>query len=228
MKVMTPLPIEELRVGEDYLDVALAVDEMRCQNGVNLAQVDFRVLAAGDPATQSGQARRAMEQLAIRHSAVRPLRVATLVPSGRPVVMHAGKKVAVQVSASHTGGLIGVACRAGHLGVGVDLVQPDSAGPGLDWWAAQSDVCDRPGERIRRWAAREAAYKAARLDSPFYPLRVEVRLDKEGFDWRINTSDEPISGRGGFLAVGSCLLAVAVEWGACPEAVVGQEVAACS
>ena len=136
----------------------------------------------------------------------------------------------MQVSASQTGGLIAAAGRKGSRGVGVDLVDPLSAGPGLDWWETRDSVArDTTSERAPLWAAREAAYKAALLDAPFAPAGISVvLLGDDGFAWRIGTPGGPIAGRGRFFRAGDCLLAVAVEQQTVSAAKSADKAATCS
>ena len=204
-------PFKKLDVGALHLDVPFGLGERDSQDLMATISVDLQLFRTTDHRLQSTQARRAMETLASRHHATPPVRVATLPPSGRPIALQAGDKAAVQVSASHAGGLVVVACRDGLAGVGVDLVEPASAGHGLDWWTCGDGACDTAEDRPRLWAAREAAYKAAVLDAPFVPANVEVRLDGPSFFWRINHSQSPIAGEGRFFSAAHCLLAVAVE-----------------
>ena len=172
-----------------------------------------------------------MERLALRHATSQdPIRVATLTPSGRPIALHDGDTIPLQVSASHAAGLIVATCRTGSAGVGVDLVDPATAGSGLDWWAETSGHADKsPTMRSHFWAAREAAYKAAQLDIPFAPAAIHVAmLSDEGFAWRIGTPSGPIAGRGRFFVAGQCLLAVAVEQQRVAVGMRADEVVLCS
>lgn len=225
-----PSPLNYLQIGAVHLDVSLPASSQEARGALQPAEVDLLVLeSSGGRHVESGQARRAMEQLAARH-AQDAIRVATLTPSGRPIALRCGDLAGMQVSASHAGGLIVAACRTGSKGVGVDLVDPLSAGPGLDWWdSTDSTSLKTNHERVLSWAAREAAYKAARLDAPFAPSGIHVTmLGDDGFAWQIGTPGGPIAGRGCFFRVGEALLAVAVEQEAVSTAKCADEVAACS
>lgn len=225
-----PSSLNHLQIGAVYLDVSLPASLQEARGALQPVEVDLLVLeSSGGRHLESGQARRAMEQLAARH-AQDSIRVATLTPSGRPIAIQNGDKAGVQVSASHTGGLIAAAGRKGSRGVGVDLVDPLSAGPGLDWWAEASGHADKsPAMRSHFWAAREAAYKAAQLDIPFAPAAIHVAmLSDEGFAWRIGTPSGPIAGRGRFFRAGDCLLAVAVEQQTVSAAKSADKAATCS
>ena len=220
-------PFENLDAGTLHLDVPFGLPDRDSQDPMAIV-VDLRLFRATDHRLQSTQARRAMETLAARHHAAPPVRVATLTPSGRPIALQAGDKASVQVSASHAGGLVAVACRDGVAGVGVDLVEPASAGRGLDWWTSGDGAGDTAEDRPRLWAAREAAYKAAILDAPFVPANVEVILDGPAFSWRINHSQSAIAGEGRFFSAAHCLLAVAVEQRAITAPPCSPKAAVCS
>jgi len=225
-----PSSLNHLQIGAVYLDVSLPASLQEARGALQPAEVDLLVLeSSGGRHLESGQARRAMEQLAARH-AQDSIRVATLTPSGRPVALRSGDLAGMQVSASHAGGLIVAACRTGSKGVGVDLVDPLSVGPGLDWWEGTDSTSLKTNhERVLSWAAREAAYKAARLDAPFAPAAIHVTmLSDDGFAWKIGTPGGPIAGRGCFFRAGDSLLAVAVEQQAVSTAKRADEVVACS
>ena len=107
-------PFENLDVGTLHLDVPFALPDRDPRDPIATIWVDLRLFRAADHRLQSTQARRAMETLTARHHATPPVRVATLTPSGRPIALQAGDKASVQVSASHAGGLVAVACRDGQ------------------------------------------------------------------------------------------------------------------
>ena len=227
-----PSPLNHLQTGAVYLDVSLPASPQEASGELQPAEVDLLVLeSSGGRHVESGQARRAMERLALRHATSQdPIRVATLTPSGRPIALQGGDTVPLQVSTSHAAGLIVAACRIGSKGVGVDLVDPASAGSGLDWWdGGDSTLQKTKPERAPFWAAREAAYKAAQLDIPFAPAGIRVvMLGDDGFAWRIGTPGGPTAGRGRFFRAGDCLLAVAVEQQTVSSAKCADEVTACS
>ena len=212
---MTLAPIE-LHAGVEYRGVELAIAGANPLSGDGTLCIDLMVISREkNGGSASGDARRAMEQLASHH-AEKPIRVATLTPSGRPIALQAGERANLQVSASHAGSLIVAACRASYgsdLGIGVDLVDPASAGRGLDWWDGDTaSVSKTNAERAPLWASREAAYKAAMVDVPFTPAKVAVAMiGDDGFEWRIDTPGGAVGGLGRFFQVADYLLAVAVE-----------------
>ena len=66
--------------------------------------------------------------------------------------------------------------------------------------------------RARLWGAKEAAFKAARLDDGFRPCSVEIEdLGRTGFRWSARREHGPLCGQGIFTAAGAHLVAVAVE-----------------
>lgn len=143
------------------------------------------------------------------------LRVATLPPTGRPVVLRGGAPVACGLSIAHThrhgaaAGLLAVAaCRDGS--VGIDVVAPADVAPEALARLLAADGTD-PWCVAREWAAREAAYKAAALDEVFRPRRVVVdRLPDDGFRWTVGGRFRAVHGAGRFLVEGDHLVAVAV------------------
>lgn len=151
------------------------------------------------------------------------IRVAPLQPSGRPVVIVDGAFTTACVSISHASGFVAavVACEAA---VGVDLVAPVDAGPGLDHFFSANEraaFVDESGEpRAKLWAAKESAYKAARLDCEFLPRRITVmRRVKNAFAWNVVDTHASAHGTGTFHRAGSLLMALSV----C-RSVAGQEI----
>lgn len=144
----------------------------------------------------------------------RMVRVAALMPSGRPVAMVRGKSVPVAVSVSHSGSLIAAAaCTTGS--VGIDIVDPAEAGRALDIWFTPDELALLPDEdgllRARLWGAKEAAFKAARLDDGFRPCSVDIgTLGRTGFRWSVRGEHGPVEGRGTFTMAGMHLVAIAV------------------
>jgi 4'-phosphopantetheinyl transferase EntD len=178
--------------------VALAIDEMA---ELAMASAEAARLAEDLVATRIGCERR-------------QVRVAGLMPSGRPVAMVRGRAAAVSVSVSHSGGMIGAAACA-SAGVGLDIVHPTEAGPSLDVWFTPDElslVPDKDGLlRARLWGAKEAAFKAARLDEGFRPRAVRVDdLGRTGFRWSVQGEHGPVCGQGVFTLAGTHLVAVAV------------------
>ena len=101
-----PSPLNYLQIGAVHLDVPLPAPSQEARGELQPAEVDLLVLeSSGGRHVESGQARRAMEQLAARH-APDAIRVATLTPSGRPIALRCGDLAGMQVSATHAGGLI--------------------------------------------------------------------------------------------------------------------------
>lgn len=142
----------------------------------------------------------------------RLVRVASLMPSGRPVATVRGRASAVSVSVAHIDGLFGAAVCAA-AGVGLDIVAPAEAGPALDAWFTPGELALPPEDglvRARLWAAKEAAFKAVGLDDGFRPRAVAIeQLDPTGFRWSIRRGHRHVGGRGVFAEAGTHLAAVA-------------------
>lgn len=165
----------------------------------------------------------------------RMVRVAALMPSGRPLAMVQGRPAPVAVSVSHSGSLIAAAaCET--AGVGIDIVDPAEAGRALDIWFTPDELALLPDEdgllRARLWGAKEAAFKAARLDDGFRPCSVEIDdLGRTGFRWSVRGEHGPVEGRGGFTMAGMHLVAIAVATDCEPAAAwapSAEEAVACS
>ena len=143
------------------------------------------------------------------------VRVASLAPSGRPVLFVEGRPARQKISLSHIEGLVAAAVSNGS-GVGIDLVDPAEAGRGLDFWLSPDELALEPDEgllRARLWAAKEAAYKAACLDDELRPKTVTIRsLAPHAFTWTARSGFTTATGDGRFLAAGRHVVAVA---GAC-------------
>ena len=141
------------------------------------------------------------------------VRIASLAPSGRPVVAVAGRVARLAVSLSHVEGLVAAAVAASG-GVGIDLVDPAEAGRGLDFWFTPEELALEPDEgllRARLWAAKEAAYKAAGLDEELRPRTIAIEsLGLHAFGWTARTRFVRVAGSGRFLTVGRHVVAVAV------------------
>lgn len=144
----------------------------------------------------------------------RIVRVAVLEPSGRPVALVRGTVSAVSVSVSHGSGMIAAAvCEP--PGIGVDLVDPAEAGRKLDIWFTPDELALSPDDdgllRARLWGAKEAAFKAARIDDGFRPRAIEIdELGPTGFHWRMRGEHVAVEGRGAFTMAGRHLVAMAV------------------
>jgi len=169
--------------------------------------VETAITAPGE--SLSAAARRVAERLVaarIGLSAV-AVRVATLLPSGRPVVSADSGVMRVSVSMAHERGLVGAAVCA-EAGVGIDIVDTTVVRAGLDHWLVGAErAAASPG---MVWAAKEAAYKAAGLDAVFRPLRVSIEPEGDGtFSWALRDEWREVSGTGRFLEAGRYLLAVA-------------------
>lgn len=144
---------------------------------------------------------------------VRRVRVAPLQPSGRPVGFVDGVVANVSVSVSHV--VRGAAAVAAPTAfVGVDLVVPADAGPALDHFFTADELAFLPGRpallRALLWSAKEAAYKAAGIDTEFRPRRVSItRLCDRAFAWTITAEHVGAHGEGVFRDVGPVVVAIA-------------------
>lgn len=178
--------------------------------------VDLAFTAVKDRHGLSAIAARLAEQLVAARLACDPrlVRVAALMPSGRPVAMLRGEPAPVFVSLSHTAALVGAAiCR--EAPVGIDIVGPAEASPALDVWFSPEELAtcnaDKHLLRQRLWSAKEAAYKAARIDCGFRPRDVWIAdLSTTGFRWRLSGPSSTVSGRGSFTEVDTHLTAIAM------------------
>lgn len=186
-------------------------------------RVDLAIDTVAEGAGTSAEAARLAEALvAARVECERALvRVAALMPSGRPLAMVRGGSAAICVSLSHSGRMIGAAVCA-TAGVGLDIVDPAEAGRGLDVWFTPDELALIPDEdgllRARLWAAKEAAFKAARLDDEFRPRVVKIEdLGRTSFRWSVRGQHGRVSGRGIFTVAGMHLVAISVA-GATPVA----------
>jgi len=143
----------------------------------------------------------------------RNLRIASVSPSGRPVLLVAGRATGMAVSISHVEGLVAAAVGS-TAGVGIDLVDPAEAGRGLDFWFTPEELALEPDEgllRARLWAAKEAAYKAAGLDEELRPRTVAIEsLGLHAFTWTARSGFARAAGEGRFLAAGRHVVALAV------------------
>jgi 4'-phosphopantetheinyl transferase EntD len=135
------------------------------------------------------------------------VRVASLLPSGRPIVASDDGLLALAVSVAHERRLVCAAVCAG-AGIGIDVVDISAARAGLDSWLNDAERAAASTAMI--WAAKEAAYKAAGLDAVFRPLGVAVEPSDDGtFAWTLRDDWRTVSGMGRFLEVGCHLVAVA-------------------
>ena len=147
------------------------------------------------------------------------VRVATLLPSGRPVAMRGTARMPVAVSLTHVAGFVVAVASDAVPGVGVDAVDTAAPASTLEWWF---DSCERRFAAATSpqhvWGAKEAAFKAAGIDGHFRPLGVTVRADgADGFRWHLVDRWRSACGAGRFVTVGRWLVAVAVRAGSPPE-----------
>jgi len=189
-------PVRGLRVGEWPVDIV-------CE--------PYR----GGAEQVSGAAVRLAEDLVAGLLELAPgaVRVAALAPSGRPVARIAGQAETPFLSISHGRSLIGAAASiAGQ--VGIDIVDPADAGRALDVFFSPDELDLVPDDlgllRALLWAAKEAAYKAARLDTEFRPRQVTIdSLAANGFTWVVRAPHARVEGAGRFTTVGRHVLAIA-------------------
>lgn len=171
----------------------------------------------------SGETLRLAEELASTTQTVEAgrVRVASLLPSGRPVATVEGVAADFFVSTSHVGGLLGAAVSS-HAQVGLDIVDPAEAGRVLDIWFTPDELALLPDDhgllRAMLWSAKEAAYKAARLDTEFRPRMVVIEsLSANAFEWRLRDGHATVHGAGCFATVGRYVVALAAAPSRCAE-----------
>jgi hypothetical protein len=164
---------------------------------------------------RSGAVLRLAEDLACSSRGLNPgsVRVAGLPPSGRPVATVDGAPARFAVSVSHVRGLVGAAL-SDAAWVGIDIVDPADAGRALDVWFTPDELSLLPDDhgllRAMLWAAKEAAYKAARLDTEFRPRTVTIeQLTPHAFEWMARDGHVAAVGDGCFGTAGRHLIAVA-------------------
>ncbi|MBM4022433.1 MAG: 4'-phosphopantetheinyl transferase superfamily protein [Planctomycetes bacterium] len=193
------------------------VDALRPGGGVrvlDLAEGEVALAVASSPPRLA--ARDVAEQIAaLRFDRPRSaVRVASLPPSGRPVLTVDGRPATAVVSLSHVDGLVAAAVAEG-VGVGIDIVDPAEAGRGLDRWFTPEELALEPDEgllRARLWAAKEAAFKAAGLDEVLRPRTVEIgSLQPRTFTWTVRGRFTEAAGDGRFLSAGRYVVAVALS-----------------
>lgn len=141
------------------------------------------------------------------------VRVAGLAPSGRPIASIAGAAAGPSVSVSHVRGLLGAAVSSDGQ-VGLDIVDPADAGRSLDVFFSPDELALMPDDvgllRALLWAAKEAAYKAARIDAEFRPRQVTVEsLSPNGFTWLVRDRHVEVHGAGSFATVARHVVAIA-------------------
>jgi len=167
----------------------------------------------------SSQARRLAENLAAARLGlpIASVRVASLPLSGRPVAAIDGLPAPFSVSISHVRGLCGAAISADGW-VGIDIVDPANASRALDVFFTADELLLLPDDhgllRAMLWAAKEAAYKAAHLDTEFRPRTVMIeQMTPNGFEWFISDGNGGVRGDGCFASAGRYLVAVAAGAG---------------
>jgi hypothetical protein len=193
----------------------------RVRSGLTVigCRVDLVLDDATDRVGISAEAARLAEDLVAARIGCEPrlVRVAALMPSGRPVALVRGRAATISVSVSHGGGLFGAAV-CGTAGVGLDIVDPAEAGPSLDAWFSADEIAllsDDDGLlRARLWGAKESAFKAAGFDEGFRPRSVAIEhLGPTGFRWSARGVHGRARGQGVFADAGRHLVAVAVAAG---------------
>lgn len=141
------------------------------------------------------------------------VRVATLLPSGRPVAASGARVLPVAVSLSHLPGIAAAAASVVADGVGIDVVEGGRNVSALGFWFGVRErawAAATSAERV--WGAKEAAFKAAGIDDGFHPREVEVTDDGDGrFRWRLADRWRSAEGAGRFVPAGRWLIAVATR-----------------
>lgn len=192
---------------------ATGAEDNVLRTGAGDVAVRLRACRHGEAPTSAAAARLA-EGLVAERLGFAPgrVRVASLVPSGRPVAFVSGEPAAVCLSISHVPGLVGVAASA-EAWIGLDIVDPAEAGRGLDVWFTPDELALLPDDgRLRAllWAAKEAAYKACRLDTEFRPRGVVIdSLATRSFAWTVQDRFGDVRGEGRLMAVGRYVVALA-------------------
>lgn len=201
---------------------APTADDLRlaaCDHDVVLDSTDgvvavrFRPCRPGAGPT-SAEAARLAESLVAARLAIDAgrVRVASLVPSGRPVAFVSGLPTSVCLSISHVPGIVAAAASS-DAWIGLDIVDPAEAGRGLDIWFTPDELALAPDDgRLRAvlWAAKEAAYKACRLDTEFRPRAVFIdSLDGRSFGWTVRNRFGDVHGTGRLLTIGRHVVALA-------------------
>lgn len=180
-------------------------------------RVDLAISIERAPFGHSGAAARLAELLVAARLGCDPhlVRVAALPPSGRPVAMVQGGLPPPFVSLSHVDQLVAAAICV-EAPVGLDIVAEADANPVLDiWFTADELTASTRNQKLVRqqlWSAKEAAYKAARIDVGFRPRDVRIAASSSaGFRWSVRGFQSSASGSGVFLNIGTYVMAVAVN-----------------
>lgn len=141
------------------------------------------------------------------------VRLAVMMPSGRPVALADGVAAGLSISISHVQGLVGAGLCDGAW-MGIDIVDPAEARRGLDAWFTSDELALMPDDhglvRALLWSAKEAAYKAAHLDTEFRPRTVTIRdLSAVGFEWIAQDRFADVRGPGCFIGINGHIVAFA-------------------
>lgn len=167
--------------------------------------------------SHSGLASRLAEELVAAGLGVPrdSVRVAVVPPSGRPVALVQGVVAGIAVSVSHVRDVVAAAASA-QATVGIDVVDPVEAGRHLDVFLTPDELGLVPDEfgllRALLWSAKEAAYKATRLDVGFSPRGVAIEsLSGNEFDWAVSGPHRVVRGTGGFAWAGRHVVAIAAS-----------------
>lgn len=176
-------------------------------------------VASGGNEPSSGSALRLAEKLVADAIGLEAsgVRVASLAPSGRPIVAVGGDISGPMVSVSHARNLYGAAVSF-SAPVGIDIVDPRDVTSSLQMFFTVEECAMMSGasryEYGCLWAAKEAAFKATALDIDFQPLRVRIRqrCRQTGcFRWSLASACRNASGVGRLAMVGCHIVGVAVR-----------------
>lgn len=190
------------------------------RTGLSASSIDVggcrvRIAVAVAATSSRGVSRDLAERVAAEESGL-PLgtvRVATLVPSGRPVASSGARVLPVAVTLSHLPGIAAAAASIATDGVGIDVVEVGAGSSALAFWFGLRERVWAAGTSPERvWGAKEAAFKAAGIDDGFQPAAVEVTDGGEGrFRWRVANRWRSAEGAGMFVPAGRWLVAVATR-----------------
>ena len=172
-------------------------------------RVDVATALPAPGESLSAAARRLAERVAATRMGLPAgaVRVASLLPSGRPIASAEGGLLPLSVSMAHERGLVGAAVCDG-AGVGIDIIDTSVVRAGLDHWLDDGERAAASSGMV--WGAKEAAYKAAGLDAAFRPLRVSIEPSGDSeFSWTLRDEWRTATGTGRFLKTGRYLVAVA-------------------
>jgi phosphopantetheinyl transferase len=144
----------------------------------------------------------------------RHVRVARLMPSGRPVATIFGRHDSFFLSISHFNTLVGAALCLTN-GIGIDIINSEEVPKSVEFWFSPHEASllseDDSMLRARLWSAKEAAFKAARLDIAFDPHSIAIcDLSSHGFNWSVRTDFRLVNGEGVFVNDPIHIIAVAI------------------